>query len=161
MFHEARVWQMPKYVRKTRNYTIQIALRRQPPPFHEYLQWKWTFLFSPHCKLTHNLSRANDKSKSFCLTESPVSKQLQFQFSKSVKFSRLTYRMDLPWQLVRWFESSKLKILKNNQSLVRSLPSAFFCPVLQRKTVAYLTGSVSLIWQNGVVVEWWEAIPTL
>ena len=25
----------------------------------------------------------------------------------------------------------------------------------------YLTGSVSLIWQNGVVVEWWEAIPTL
>ena len=37
----------------------------------------------------------------------------------------------------------------------------FFCPVLQRKTVAYLTGSVSLIWQNGVVVEWWEAIPTL
>lgn len=83
MFHEARVWQMPKYVRKTRNYTIQIALRRQPPPFHEYLQWKWTFLFSPHCKLTHNLSRANDKLKSFCLTESPVSKQLQFQFSKS------------------------------------------------------------------------------
>lgn len=67
LFHEACVWQMPKYVRKTRNYTIQIALRRQHPPFHEYLQWKWTFLFSLHCKLTHNLSRANDKSKSFCL----------------------------------------------------------------------------------------------
>ena len=83
----------------------------------------------------------------------------QFLNSNSSSLANLFSFHDL--LTVRWFESSRLKILKNNQSLVRSLPSAFFSPLLQRKTVAYLTGSVSLIWQNGVVVEWWEAIPTL